>query len=124
MNITQISGNLKKYIDTQLTAMSVNTPILALLKPVITRIINKNYNKINNSLMLIADEEGNIDVDGILTEVIASITSVNAFVLNTAFIGDIEIGNGSIKLNIPFTDKKIVFNKEDLEQFKQSITSI
>lgn len=35
--------------------------------------------------------------------------------------GDIEIGEGSIKLNIPFTDKRLVFDIADLESFKEML---
>ena len=43
--------------------------------------------------------------------------------VNTSFIGDIEVGGGTIKLNIPFLDKQLVFNKSDLESFKEILIS-
>lgn len=39
----------------------------------------------------------------------------------TSFIGDIEVGGGSIKLNIPLTDKRLVFDMTDLENFKEML---
>lgn len=45
------------------------------------------------------------------------------FIFKTSFVGDIEIGGGAIKLNIPLTDKRLVFNMSDLENFKGLLTS-
>lgn len=43
------------------------------------------------------------------------------FTFKTSFIGDIEVGGGSIKLNIPLTDKRLVFDTTDLENFKEML---
>lgn len=42
-------------------------------------------------------------------------------IINTLFAGDIEIGNSAIKLNIPFTNKKISLDVTDLNSFKDMI---
>ena len=34
---------------------------------------------------------------------------------------DIEIGNGTIKINIPSFDKQLVFDYNDIESFKQNL---
>lgn len=70
-----------------------------------------------------ADEEGNIDVENILTEMIENIMHSNPFIYNTSFMGDIEIGGGHIKLNLPFTNKRLLLNTEDLETFKEILTT-
>ena len=46
----------------------------------------------------------------IILIVIESITHTNTFNINAPIIGNIEIGNSQIKVNIPFTDKRLVFN--------------
>ena len=38
-------------------------------------------------------------------------------------MGDIEIGEGTIKLNIPLTDKRLVLNREDLIVFKDTLVN-
>ena len=38
-------------------------------------------------------------------------------------LGGVELGNGSIKVNIPFLDKAIVFDSTDIEAFKQNLIS-
>ena len=94
VTITKLTSNLKTYVINQLDVMSKNTPIINFMKPLITRAFNKNFNKITQVLNLIADENGNIDI---------------------------EIGGGCIKFNVPFTNKKLVFNMDDIEAFKEML---
>ena len=46
---------------------------------------------------------------------------INLFNIKTPIIGNIEIGNSQIKINIPFTDKRLVFNSQDLQILKQTL---
>lgn len=119
MTVMQLTDKLKSYIIVQLDSMSKTSPIISFMKPIITRVLDKNFNKITKTLDLIADENGNIDVEEILSEMIESLITTQPFTFKTSFIGDIEIGDGSIRLNIPFTNKKLVFDKADLENFKE-----
>lgn len=119
MNAIQLTNNLKSYISSQLDTMASNTPIIAFMKPILTRTVDKGFNKVANTLSLLADEDGNIDVEGILSEMADSLVSTKPFIFNTGFIGDIEIGGGLIKLNIPLTNKRLVFNKSDIENIKE-----
>jgi hypothetical protein len=45
------------------------------------------------------------------------------FTVNTGILGDIEIGGGNIKLQIPFIGKSLVFNSNDLTSLKDILTS-
>lgn len=119
MNILQLTDNLKTYVDLQLDTMSDTTPVVSFIKPLITRVLDKNISKISKTLDLIADNEGNIDIESILTEMIQNVMSTKPFVINTSFIGDIEVGGGHIKLNLPFTNKRLVLGMADLETFKE-----
>lgn len=121
--IMQVTEKLKSYIVSQLDLMSKNTPIVGFIKPLATRALNKNFSKITKALDLIADDSGNIDVEGILTETIDNLISTKPFTVNVPVIGDIEIGGGTVNLNIPFTDKKLVFNTQDIESFKEILTT-
>ena len=123
MTTLQLIDNLKAYVALQLDTMSKNTPIVGIAKPIITRIVNNNMSKVTKTLNLMADEEGNIDVENILTEMIENIMHSNPFIYNTSFMGDIEIGGGHIKLNLPFTNKRLLLNTEDLETFKEILTT-
>lgn len=117
----QLTIRLKQYINSQITQISKNNPIIAFMKPLLTRALDKNFNKIDGYLSLISDDEGNIDAENILSEMIESIIHTNTFNINAPIIGNIEIGNSQIKVNIPFTDKRLVFNSQDLQLLKQSL---
>lgn len=115
---TQLTNNLKAYITSQLDTMSKNTPIIGFMKPLITRALDKNFNKVTRALELIANDEGKIDIENILTEMIQNVMTSNPFTFKTSFIGDIEIGGGQIKFNLPLTGKKLMLDMTDLETFK------
>lgn len=119
--VLQLTDKLKTYISTQLDSMSKTSPMIGFIKPLITRALDKNFSKITKALDLIADENGNVDVEGILTEMMENLMTTQPFTFKTSFVGDIEVGNGNIKLNIPLTDKKLVFNMTDLENFKEML---
>ena len=117
----QLTIRLKQYINSQITQISKNNPIIAFMKPLLTRALDKNFNKIDGYLNLISDDEGNIDAENILSEMIENVTHTNTFSINAPVIGNIEIGNSQIKINIPFTDKRLVFNSQDLQILKQTL---
>ena len=117
----QLTIRLKEYINTQIIQISQNNPIVAFMKPLLTRALNKNFNKIDNYLNLISDNNGNIDIENILSEMMDSIIHTETFNINTPIIGNIEIGNGQIKINIPLTDKRLVFNNQDLQTLKYAL---
>lgn len=119
--VLQLTDKLKSYISTQLDSMSKTSPMIGFIKPLITRALDKNFSKITKALDLIADENGNVDVEGILTEMMENLMTTQPFTFKTSFVGDIEVGNGNIKLNIPLTDKRLVFNMTDLENFKEML---
>ena len=117
----QLIMRLKQYITNQIAQISKDNPIIAFIKPLLDRALDKNFNKINSYLSLISDDYGNIDAENILSEMIENVTHTNTFSINAPVIGNIEIGNGQIKINIPFTDKRLVFNHQDLQILKQSL---
>ena len=117
----QLIMRLKQYITNQIAQISKDNPIIAFIKPLLDRALDKNFNKINSYLSLISDDYGNIDAENILSEMIENVTHTNTFSINAPIIGNIEIGNNQIKINIPFTDKRLVFNHQDLQILKQSL---
>ena len=121
MNIEQITANLKSYIVSQIDTLSKSTPIISFMRPLIIRALDKNFNKVSGLLELISDGNGNIDIENILPEMIENVLTTNPFTLRTSFIGNIEIGNGQIKFNLPLTDKNLVLNQSDLETLKEML---
>lgn len=117
----QLTDNLRAYIATQLDTMSKNTPMIGFMKPLITRALDKNFSKVIKTLDLIANDEGKIDIENILTEMIENVMNTNPFTFKTSFIGDVEIGGGQIKFNLPLTNKRLVLDITDLEAFKEML---
>lgn len=114
---------LKEYISSQLTQVAKSNPIVGFMKPFITRALDKNITKIHGFLGLISDDNGNIDIENILSEMLDNISKADTFTLKAPIVGNIQIGNSQIKFNIPFTDKSLVFNSSDLEAFKEILTT-
>lgn len=123
ITIMQLNENIKKYIVTQIDMLSANNPMIGFMKPLVVRGLDKNITKVTKTLDLISDDEGKVDVDGILSEMIEQVNNSNPFTLNTSFIGDIEIGGGHVKLNIPFINKRLVLDSNDLIVLKEMLTA-
>ena len=56
-----------------------------------------------------------------MSEMITNTINTEPFIINTSFIGDVEIGGGLIKLNIPFINNKLVLNLQDLNILKEML---
>jgi hypothetical protein len=56
---------------------------MGLAKPIVTRIIDKNFSKVTKLFDLLSDESGNIDIESILSEMTESIINTNPFTVNT-----------------------------------------
>lgn len=123
VTIDKLTENIKAYISLQLDSMSKNNPIIGFAKPLITRALDKNIDKMDKALRLIADENDNIDVEGILSEMADNLVNTNPFTFKTPFIGDVEIGGGEIKFNLPLTNKRLVLNTADIDTFKEMLTT-
>lgn len=123
ITIDKLTENLKAYIATQIDTMSKNTPMISFMKPLITRALDKNFNKVTKALNLISDENGNIDIENILAEMSEGLLNTNPFLFKTQVIGNVEIGGGQIKFNLPFTSKRLVLNMDDINTFKEMLTN-
>lgn len=121
VTIMQLTDNLKSYISLQLESMAKTNPMIGFMKPLITRALDKNFSKVSKALGLIADKDGNIDIENILAEMMENLMTTNPFTFKTSFVGNIEIGGGEIKFNLPLTNKRLVLNMTDLETFKEML---
>lgn len=117
----QLLTNITTYINSQLNTLASNNPMISFIRPLISRAIDNNLYKFNSFLDLITDKEGNIDIESIMSEMITNTINTEPFIINTSFIGDVEIGGGLIKLNIPFINKRLVLNTEDLNILKEML---
>lgn len=121
-NVNILAERIKTYLGSQITRMAADSPVVGFMKPLILRVLDNHVYKIEDGLKMIADKEGNIDVEAILTEMLESVMSSRPFTINTSFIGDIEIGEGMIKMNLPVVNKRLAFSMSDLQELKELLT--
>lgn len=84
VTIMQLTDNLKSYISLQLESMAKINPMIGFMKPLITRALDKNFSKVSKALDLIADKDGNIDIENILTEMMENLMTTNPFTFKTS----------------------------------------
>ena len=117
-----IIDRLVSFVDTKLSEMSTSNPFILIIRPIIARAVNNNIEKLDSVLKLVQDKDGKVDIEGILSEMIDNLL-VAQIKKYPNILGGVELGNGSIKVNIPFLDKAIVFDSTDIESFKQNLIS-
>lgn len=119
MNIIETTEKLKIFLNKQVSSLAMNNPLIAFAQPMITRIVSNKLNSAHGFLSMLTDESGEIDTKTLIPEMIQSIMNTKPFVYHTEFLGDLEIGGGFIKLNIPMTNNQLVLGRNDLEDLKQ-----
>ena len=122
MNVLETIDKLKIFLNKQINSLALTNPVISFSKPIIIRIVNNNIHKANGFLSMLADENGDIDVQSLIPEMIQSVMTTRPFVYHTEFLGDLEIGGGFIKMNIPLTNNQIVLGKTDLDVLKDLFT--
>ena len=122
ITVPKLIESLQRYVDIQITEISTTNPMMGFMKPLISRAANNALGKADTALSLLADSDGNIDIGAILSEMADSLMTTQPFTINTSFIGDIVIGNGVIKVGIPYTERNLVFNSKDLQNLKEMLT--
>jgi hypothetical protein len=122
MNALETIEKLKLFLNRQINSLAMTNPLIGFAKPIILRVVNNNMHKANGFLSMLADENGNIDMQSLIPEMIQSVMTTKPFVYHTEFLGDLEIGGGFIKMNIPMTNNQIVLGKADLDVLKELFT--
>lgn len=122
ITVSKLIENLQKYVDIQIVDIAKTNPMIGFMRPLISRAANNAIDRSYKSISLLADKDGNIDIDTILTEMIDNLMVTQPFIINTSFIGDIVIGNGTIKVGIPYTERDLVFNSSDLQNLREILT--
>lgn len=120
---TKLIEGINIFVDDYLDKISANNPAVCFMKPLATRAIKKKLNSADKFIDMIADDNGNIDVSNILSEMAESLMKVNEFTVNVPMIGDVLIGGGKIELGIPFINKAVVFKDTDINYLKELLTS-
>lgn len=111
---------LVEFLDIKLTNLSKDNQLVnVFIRPIFSRIINNNIGKVNQALSIIADENGMIDADGILNDMID-----NLIISPVKEERGIKIGAGNVEIKIPFINKAIALDKDDINEFKEMLSKI
>ena len=108
---------LGSFVNTKLNSLGDNNPVFNIfVRPYVERVIGNNISKVDNLLSLIADENGMVDIDGIINDMIDRlvVSEVNK-------INGISIGQGEIKIDVPLINKSIVFTTDDFKELHNNI---
>ena len=116
-------NKLAEFISKQLTTISQRNPLIAFTKPLIVRVLNNNLYKVERVLKQISDQNGLVDIEGILGEMINNLVSCKPFKIDTGFLGELEIGNGKIKANVPFVNQDLILTSQDITELKDMLVS-
>lgn len=117
INKDNLIEEILKFINTKIADISSNNPLFDIVaKPYLSKIVDANVSKLDKALSLITDENGMVDGDGLLNDMLDRLIVSKANTIN-----GVTIGEGSIKLTIPFINKTVVFDKEDFDELKTNI---
>ena len=122
VTVPKLIDSLQRYVDMQIEEVARTNPMIGFMKPLVKRAADNAISKADKMLVLLADKDGNIDINEIMSEMVESLMTTQPFTVNTSFIGDIVIGNGNIKVGIPFTERNLVFNVSDLQNLREMLT--
>lgn len=110
------------FANAKLSELSSTNPVVLIARPYIARVINNNIAKFDSLLKLAQDDNGMVDIEGIINE-----TADNLLVAQVKkypeVLGGVEIGNGTIRVKIPLIDKVIELDTNDLNAFRETLTS-
>lgn len=123
MTIDNVISGIKKFILLQIDKLSEGSPLVQFMKPLIVRAIDNGVKNTRSMIELLADASGNIDTGQIIDEMVSNVINTKPFTIKVPYLDNIIIGDGTIQINVPFIDKKVVFNTEDLNTLKELINS-
>lgn len=121
INRQQVIERLKYFIIKEFDSLTVGNPIICFIKPIAIRVIDKKLETLDRNLSLITDQDGNIDIEGIINEISDSLIKSKSFKLNIPVLGDISIGEGKIEIPVPIVGKNIIFSDQDLKLLKETL---
>lgn len=122
MNILNTIETFKIFLEKQINSLAMTNPLIGFTKPIILKVLNNKLNSSYSFFSMLADENGDIDVQSLIPEMVQSVMTTKPFVYHTEILGDLEIGGGFIKANIPMTNNQIVLGRTDLETLKELFT--
>ena len=116
MNINDISSGTKQYLLNLVDSLSDNDFTIGILSPLVKTGIENNFNKIYKILNLISDENGDINIEKLINDIIKSSLNGKSMTYNISPVGEIVVGNDAIRFNI--FNKFIKFDSNDFIKLK------
>lgn len=116
MNINDISSGTKQYLLNLVDSLSDNDFTIGILSPLVKTGIENNFNKISKILNLISDENGDINIEKLINDIIKSSLNGKSMTYNISPVGEIVVGNDAIRFNI--FNKFIKFDSNDFIKLK------
>ena len=123
MTIDNVISGIKRFVLLQIDKLSEGSPLIQFMRPLIVRAIDNGVKNTRSMIELLADANGNIDTGQIIDEMVSNVINTKPFTIKVPYLDNIIIGDGTIQINVPFIDKKVVFNTEDLNTLKELINS-
>lgn len=118
-----IINKVAEFANKQLGSMGGNSPLFNIfVRPIASRAINNNIGKLDKILSAIATPQGEVDIEGIINDMVDNLIVSKADKIPTQF-GKVEVGEGVIKWEVPGINKELVFSSDDLEEFKRNVTN-
>lgn len=121
MNIDKICKGTQEFIFSSLDSLAQNNFKTSLINPFIKTAIENNFYKVENLLKAIADKDGNIDIEKLINDIISSVLNGTQGSLDLGLIGNVDIGNGGITLNIPSLNTFYKFDSNDFIELKNKL---
>lgn len=117
INKDNLIEEILKFINSKIADISSSNSLFDIVaKPYLSKIVDTNVSKLDKALSLITDEKGMVDGDGLLNDMIDRLIVSKANTIN-----GVTIGEGSIKVTIPFMNKTVIFDKDDFNELKTNI---
>lgn len=117
INKDNLIEEILKFINSKIADISSSNSLFDIVaKPYLSKIVDTNVSKLDKALSLITDEKGIVDGDGLLNDMIDRLIVSKANTIN-----GVTIGEGSIKITIPFMNKTVIFDKDDFNELKTNI---
>lgn len=117
INKDNLIEEILKFINSKIADISSSNTLFDIVaKPYLSKIVDTNVSKLDKALSLITDEKGMVDGDGLLNDMIDKLIVSKANTIN-----GVTIGEGSIKVTIPFMNKTVIFDKDDFNELKTNI---
>ena len=108
-----IVDKVSTFVSEKLNEVLDSNPFSFIIKPYVSRVANNYIGKLDGLLKAIEDKDGKVDIEGILSESIDNLVVAQVKKYPNVFSG-VEIGGGTIKINIPSFDKQLVFDYNDI----------